>query len=288
VTESGDAASFGIDIIIMASAGGVELAVGAAAVGRHDGVCAESGVIPQQGALAYGSCTQPGVQRMLALGEFPAHALCLGGLGGFCGPVFVSELAGYGSGHAVEAVFRVDHHVLADVGGELPGLLTELGSDQGRRHEGLAGHTVQTFGGQGRDRTGDLPLFRRTLIPTELPGRKASCASTATLTGLEPATSAVTGRRANQLRHRASLVLLLRVTASRTPYGIRTRATALKGRRPRPLDEGGQNRISPRYSQHGYAVSHASLGHHRPNPQTRTQYPGASRPYSSVGRATDF
>jgi Phage integrase family len=29
------------------------------------------------------------------------------------------------------------------------------------------------LGGQGRDRTGDLPLFRRTLIPTELPGRKA-------------------------------------------------------------------------------------------------------------------
>jgi integrase len=27
--------------------------------------------------------------------------------------------------------------------------------------------------GQGRDRTGDLPLFRRTLVPTELPGRKA-------------------------------------------------------------------------------------------------------------------
>ncbi len=32
-------------------------------------------------------------------------------------------------------------------------------------------------GGQGRDRTGDLPLFRRTLIPTELPGRKAPSAS---------------------------------------------------------------------------------------------------------------
>ncbi len=30
----------------------------------------------------------------------------------------------------------------------------------------------------------------------------------ATLTGLEPATSAVTGRRANQLRHRALLFLL--------------------------------------------------------------------------------
>ena len=25
--------------------------------------------------------------------------------------------------------------------------------------------------GQGRDRTADLPLFRRSLIPTELPGR---------------------------------------------------------------------------------------------------------------------
>jgi hypothetical protein len=81
MTESGHAASFGIDIIIMASAGGVEFAVGAAAVERHDGVYVESGVIPQQGALAYGSCTQPGVQRMLALGEFPAHALCFGRLG---------------------------------------------------------------------------------------------------------------------------------------------------------------------------------------------------------------
>ncbi len=31
-------------------------------------------------------------------------------------------------------------------------------------------------------------------------------AETATLTGLEPATSAVTGRRANQLRYRAMLI----------------------------------------------------------------------------------
>ena len=37
----------------------------------------------------------------------------------------------------------------------------------------------------------------------------------ATPTGLEPATFAVTGRRANQLRHRA--LLLLRVTASQYP-----------------------------------------------------------------------
>ena len=39
----------------------------------------------------------------------------------------------------------------------------------------------------------------------------------ATLTGLEPATSAVTGRRANQLRHRALLKLSLRVTAFAVP-----------------------------------------------------------------------
>src|SRR6476646_4057903 len=111
-------------------------------------------------------------------------------------------------------------------------------------------------GGQGRDRTGDLPLFRRTLVPTELPGRRALMKpevprhEMATLTGLEPATSAVTGRRANQLRHRALLscvYCLLRTdvtVATRTPYGIRTRATALKGRRPRPLDEGGQPNLS--------------------------------------------
>ncbi len=34
-------------------------------------------------------------------------------------------------------------------------------------------------------------------------------AQTATLTGLEPATSAVTGRRANQLRYRAMLMMLV-------------------------------------------------------------------------------
>lgn len=55
---------------------------------------------------------------------------------------------------------------------------------------------------------------------------------------------------------------------SSTPYGIRTRATALKGRRPRPLDEGGQNRISPGYSQRSYRWSPVSLGHRGPNPQT--------------------
>jgi integrase len=66
----------------------------------------------------------------------------------------------------------------------------------------------------------------------------------ATLTGLEPATSAVTGRRANQLRHRALLCDSIVRGVACTPYGIRTRATALKGRRPRPLDEGGQPNLS--------------------------------------------
>src|SRR6185437_16094182 len=60
--------------------------------------------------------------------------------------------------------------------------------------------------GQGQDRTADLPLFRRTLIPTELPdllgheennglaaGRPAD---RAVLTGFEPATSTLTGWRA--------------------------------------------------------------------------------------------
>ena len=106
--------------------------------------------------------------------------------------------------------------------------------------------------GQGRDRTGDLPLFRRTLVPTELPGQRnrpdphLDPARSATPTGLEPATSAVTGRRANQLRHGALTRLPwypdLRSDhrfRTGTPNGIRTRATALKGRRPRPLDDGG-------------------------------------------------
>ena len=110
----------------------------------------------------------------------------------------------------------------------------------------------------------------------------------ATLTGLEPATSAVTGRRANQLRHRAWLYHLLRVAASRTPYGIRTRATALKGRRPRPLDEGGQNRISPGYPQHGHVGSQVSLGHQGPNPQTRTQYPVPRAPIAQLVELRTF
>ena len=73
----------------------------------------------------------------------------------------------------------------------------------------------------------------------------------ATPTGLEPATSAVTGRRANQLRYGALDTNLKGWYFSRfpggqakkilrTPNGIRTRVTAVKGQRPRPLDDGGK------------------------------------------------
>jgi integrase len=54
-------------------------------------------------------------------------------------------------------------------------------------------------GGWGRDRTVDLTIFSRALVPTELPSQTTR--KLATQTGLEPATSAVTGRRANQLRY---------------------------------------------------------------------------------------
>ncbi|MEY4639955.1 MAG: hypothetical protein RLY13_953 [Actinomycetota bacterium] len=62
----------------------------------------------------------------------------------------------------------------------------------------------------------------------------------AILTGLEPATSAVTGRRANQLRYR-TLVATKHLNGD--PNGIRTRATAVKGQRPRPLNDGAYKEI---------------------------------------------
>ena len=56
-------------------------------------------------------------------------------------------------------------------------------------------------GGQGRGRTADLPLFRRTLVPTELPDREnpgTGQVPPAVPTGFEPATSTLTGWRALQ------------------------------------------------------------------------------------------
>ena len=61
------------------------------------------------------------------------------------------------------------------------------------------------FCGSDRRRSGDLSIFSRTLYQLSyraMPENRCP----ATLTGLEPATSAVTGRRANQLRHRALCV----------------------------------------------------------------------------------
>jgi hypothetical protein len=67
--------------------------------------------------------------------------------------------------------------------------------------------------------------------------RRSSRPSRAVLTGLEPATSTLTGWRANRLLYRT---LLLTELVSGAPNGIRTRAAALKGRCPRPLDDGGR------------------------------------------------
>ena len=102
-------------------------------------------------------------------------------------------------------------------------------------------------GGSDRRRSGDLSIFSRTLYQLSYRARTGTITVwSATPTGLEPATSAVTGRRANQLRYgalqqvRPIELLLFHDCGSRTPNGIRTRATAVKGRGPRPLDDGGQ------------------------------------------------
>jgi hypothetical protein len=48
----------------------------------------------------------------------------------------------------------------------------EVGAQVAAIHDPDLGICVR--GGQGRDRTADLPLFRRTLVPTELPGLVAN------------------------------------------------------------------------------------------------------------------
>jgi hypothetical protein len=133
--------------------------------------------------------------------------------------------------------------------------------------------------GQGRGRTADLPLFRRTLVPTELPdqdwrqalGGEFLAPYLAVLTGFEPATSTLTGWRAL----RAALQDQAIVMHQRAPNGIRTRAAALKGRCPRPLDDGGStdSAVLPVAPAVG---DHASIGDERhcrqsdrPNPLSR-------------------
>ncbi len=78
--------------------------------------------------------------------------------------------------------------------------------------------TDHPCGSDGR-RSRDLTIFSRALYQlsyraerhvcrfrNERPSRKKARRCGATLTGLEPATSAVTGRHANQLRYRAMIV----------------------------------------------------------------------------------
>ena len=135
--------------------------------------------------------------------------------------------------------------------------ISAKGSEERKKREKSEGPEPCEFrafrSGSDRRRSGDLSIFSRTLYQLSYrasgwhrPGLARPDRPSATSTGLEPATSAVTGRRANQLRHEAScgtkpdstrVASLARVS---TPNGIRTRATAVKGRGPRPLDDGGQ------------------------------------------------
>ena len=106
-----------------------------------------------------------------------------------------------------------------------------------------------------------MPWERETAAPEG--GRLAF---RATPTGLEPATSAVTGRRANQLRYGALVVW----PVLRIPNGIRTRAAAVKGRSPRPLDDGDLPDLSV-----GTSKLYGSFWH-RPN-RLRTARPVGRR-----------
>ena len=64
------------------------------------------------------------------------------------------------------------------------------------------------------------------------------CHRLAVPTGFEPATSGLTGRRELQTSPQDQI---LNGTYNRTPNGIRTRATTLKGWCPRPLDDVGKD-----------------------------------------------
>ena len=90
-------------------------------------------------------------------------------------------------------------------------------------------------------------------------------------TGLEPATSGVTGRHSNQLNYRSVLlcVLLYRlilikyisdtVENNGIPKGVRTPVTAVKGRCPRPLDDGDTSSLKQCLSQVARIISRIPL-----------------------------
>lgn len=59
----------------------------------------------------------------------------------------------------------------------------------------------RTIGGRDRRRSGDPALFRRMLCLLSYPTEKSARTFSAVPTGLEPATSGLTGRRELQLHH---------------------------------------------------------------------------------------
>ncbi len=97
--------------------------------------------------------------------------------------------------------------------------------------------------------------FQPDALPTELPDRTPTAwwwrSAMAVLTGFEPATSGLTGRRALQTAPQDQEEPVGTDYFLRTPNGIRTRVTGVKGRRPRPLDDGGSDlaRAGTRYQR---------------------------------------
>ena len=141
-------------------------------------------------------------------------------------------------------------------------------------------------GGSDGRRSRDLTIFSRALYqlsyraarqpklprPTRRALPKKGPSLGATLTGLEPATSAVTGRHANQLRYRA---LLFDCVLS-DPNGIRTRAAAVKGRCPRPLNDGavtGRNSAATEAQAYGSDAANAKRAREGYSPPIRPASP---------------
>jgi integrase len=86
-------------------------------------------------------------------------------------------------------------------------------------------HFRRSESGEGQNRTADTAVFSRVLC-------QLSYLAPAVRTGFEPATSTLTGWRARPGCSTGPMTF-------RAPNGIRTRVSALKGRDPRPLDDGG-------------------------------------------------